>query len=279
MEIKLGVCNHILPGDGVFAPRFVAETGLDGMSLEFGNYDRGFPLSARRLQDAYLEAAARYHIAYPNIGMSGFDFIPFHAHRGHAMYGVAREAVDSAIAAAAYMRIPMVFIPTFGVSEIQTEDQFRNAAVLFQYACDVAADKGITIAAENVMNAEGQLRLVEQVNRENFGLFYDNDNFYHERGYDPVEMLAAMYPYMVDQLHVKDGGNGMLASRLLGTGESRFSDVIEFLKLKEYSGWIITENLYNRAPMNKLYEDPFEALHKDVQTLKVTFTGWQEETV
>jgi len=268
MNVKLGVCNHIVPGSGVFAPKFVAEAGLDGMSLEFGNYDKSFPLSARRLQEAYLEAAAQYGIEYPNIGMSCFDFIPFCAHKGHAMYTVVRKAVTDAIDAAEFMGVPMVFIPTFGVSEILTEDQFVSSKKLFRFACQYAADKGITIAAENTMDTARQIRLYEEVNNPNFGLFYDSNNLFHDKGYDQVQMLNELYEYLVPQLHVKDGKNGVLAGSLLGTGQSSFYEVIDVLKRRGFEGWIISENLYEHASLRSLNADVFAAFFEDVRILK-----------
>lgn len=269
MQVKLGVCNHILPGSGIFAPKFVAAAGLDGMSVEFGNYDRGFPLSNRSVQEAYLEAQQQYGIEYANIGMSGFDFIPFFAHPGHSMHAVVQAAVRAAVDAAAFMGIPLVFIPTFGVSEIFTEDQFRYAVRAFQFACEYAQKKNIRIGAENTMEIERQLRLVEEVKRENFGLFYDSNNMFHDKGYDQVEMLEAMYPYMEPQLHVKDGANGVLAGSLLGQGESSFYAVIEALKRHAYSGWIIIENLYEQQALRGgLHEDAMETFMEDVRILK-----------
>ena len=269
MDVKLGVCNHTLPGTGVFAPKFVKDAGLDGMSIEFGNYDVGFPLSMRHVQNTYLEAQQQYQIAYPNIGMSGFDFIPFHAHRGNAIHEIIRHALRLAIDAAAYMGIPVVFIPTFGVSTIETEDQFTNAVKMFQYASEYAEKKNIAIASESVMDLERQLRLYEEVSRGNFRLFYDSDNFFYEKGYDQVYMLAGMYPYMIDQLHVKDGKAGVLAGSLLGDGDSDFAGTIAFLKEKQFNGWIITENLYGKQPLYQIGGDPFIALLEDVKRMRI----------
>jgi sugar phosphate isomerase/epimerase len=268
MKVKLGVCNQVLPGGGVFAPKFVREVGLDGMSIEFGNYDLGFPVSMKSVQNAYLEAQQKYEIEYPNIGMSAFDFIPFHAHKGSAMHEIVKHALRLAVDAAEYMKIPMVFIPTFGVSSIESEDQFSNTVTMFQYASEYAEKKNVTIASESVMDLPRQIRLFEEVNRDNFGLFYDSDNFFFEKGYDQVTMLAGMYPYMVDQLHVKDGKAGVLAGSLLGDGDSDFAGTMAFLKENDFNGWIISENLYGKQPLYQMGGDPFIAVHEDVQRMK-----------
>ena len=47
----------------------------DGMSIDFGTFEQGFPLGQVRMQEAYLEAKGIYEIEYPNIGCSGYDDI------------------------------------------------------------------------------------------------------------------------------------------------------------------------------------------------------------
>ena len=96
MDVKLGICNFCVPGTGVFAPKFVKECGLDGMSIDFGTFEQGFPLGQVRMQEAYLEAKGIYEIEYPNIGCSGYDDIPFGggnraSFRGSGGYSVERR--------------------------------------------------------------------------------------------------------------------------------------------------------------------------------------------
>lgn len=268
MNVKLGICNFCVPGTGVFAPQLVAEAGLDGMSIEFGTYEKGFPLSSKRIQDAYLEAAKQYQIEYCNIGCSCFDFIPFCVHRGHRLYKDVQTALKLAVDAAEYMDIPLVFIPAFGVSAIDSEEKFENAVKMFQFVCAYAKEKGISIGSENMMSAKKEIELVERVAADNFGIFYDSDNLFYQKGYDQVEMLEKLYPYMVPQLHVKDGKAGVLAGDYLGEGDSDFYSVINFLKERNFSGWIISENLYEEKDFNSLDVDVYDIYRKDIEILK-----------
>lgn len=268
MGVKLGICNFCVPGTGVFAPRLVAEAGLDGMSIEFGTYEKGFPLSSRRLQELYLEEAQRYAIEYCNIGCSGFDFIPFHAKKDDPIYDVVKYAATKAVEAAAFMKIPLVFVPAFHASEIKSGEQFARAVEMLQYMCDLAAQYGIQIGSENAMGTQNQIHLCESVDRANFGLFYDSDNLFYNRGFDQKQMLVDLYDYLVPQLHVKDGTKSALAGSLLGEGESGFFDVMQVLKERRYSGWIIIENLYEQRPLRDAAGDVFEIYRKDVEILK-----------
>ncbi|MEA5048096.1 MAG: sugar phosphate isomerase/epimerase family protein [Eubacteriales bacterium] len=268
MNVKLGICNFCVPGTGIFAPQFVAEAGLDGMSIEFGTYANHYPSAIPRVRDAYLAAAQEYHITYCNIGCSCFDFIPFIANKGHPMHAIVKDTLRVAVDTAKYMSIPMVFIPSFGVSSITDEDAFDNAVEMFRYLCDYAQEKGVLISSENKMRACKQVELVERVNRGNFSLFYDSYNFFYEKGYDQLEMLKQMYPYMGPQLHVKDGKPGVLAGSLLGEGDSGFYGVMDYLREKDYNGWIISENLYEKQPTNNFETDVFALFLKDIETMK-----------
>lgn len=268
MDVKLGICDRCLPGTGYFSLELASEAGLDGISLEFGPAAKGFPLSLRRVQDAFLEKKKLYGIDFCNITMSAFDLIPFPVHRGHACYDIVRVALKDAVSAAAHMGIPLVMVPTFNASAVADEDRFRNAVDMFRYICAVARDKGVKIASESVMPPERQIRLCEEVGCDNFGLFYDNDNFFYEKGWNPVSVLEALYDFLLPQIHVKDGRRGVLAGSLLGEGEAGFREVIAYLEKRDFKGWIIIENLYEELPLRLLNKNVWQTCRKDVEILK-----------
>jgi len=268
MAVKLGICNFCVPGTGIFAPRFVAEAGLDGMSIEYGTLAKSFPLSSRRMQDEYLDAQQRFGIQYPNIGLSDFDYTPIHAPKGHPAHEVARRMFTGAIEAAARMEIPLVFASSFMASEIKTDEQLERVAELYRFVCDAAGDKGIRVASENMLTPARQRQLVQAVSRENFGIFYDSNNAFHFLGLDQVQTLRETYDLLVPQLHVKDGKKGELGSALLGSGDAGFRGVMQELGKRGYEGWLIIENAYEQLPLRAAMEDVFDVFHKDVALLK-----------
>lgn len=102
------------------------------------------------------------------------------------MYPIVKGALKSAIDGAQYMQIPMVFVPAFGVSSITSENKMRPAEAI---------------------------EMVERVNEENFSIFYDSYNYFYEKGWDQLEILKELYPYLGPQLHVKNGRK--ILSRLM----------------------------------------------------------------
>lgn len=273
MNVKLGICNFCVPGTGVFAPQIVKEMGLDGMSIEFGSYEHGWPLSQRKLQDLYLDAQQKYGIEYPNVGVSDGDNVPFHARKGTRWDPVVNEEGTRAIDAAAYMKIPFVFFSNFNASGIQNDEDLENTARRYRYFCDYAGEKGISIGCENPNFIEEQKKLIQLVDRSNFYLFFDSCNHACMTDYDIHEILRTLYPHYYPQMHVKDGVKGANAQYLLGTGSTGFGETIDYLKKQNYSGWLIIENLYELLPMRNLDPDYFELMRKDIETLKKVTRG------
>lgn len=268
MDVKLGICNFCLPGTGVFAPRLVKEVGLDGMSIEYGAYEKGYPLSQKIIRDLYLEAQQKFGIEYANIGCSDGDFLPFYMRPSGPRFETVRRAHFDAVDAAAYMKIPAVFFSNFNASLVRTEEDMEYTARRYQELCDCAGEKGIEIGCECPLGAARQLELVERVGRPNFKLFYDSDNFAAFTEFKQVDVLAAIYPHMMNQLHVKDSTEGTFANTLLGTGISDFSGSIAYLKEHHYSGWLILENLYEKEDFQNISPERIETVREDVRRLK-----------
>ncbi len=268
MDVKLGICNFCVPGTGVFAPEIVSGMGLDGMSVEFGSYEHGWPLSQRKIQDLYLEAQQKYGLEYPNIGVSDGDNVPFHARKGTKWDPVVEEEGRRAIDAADYMKIPLVFFSNFNASEIKSDEDLEVTAQRYQRFCDYAGEKGIAIGCENPNTIAVQKDLIRLVDRKNFYLFFDSCNHACLTDIDVHQVLRTLYPYYYPQMHVKDGVKGCNAQYVLGTGTTGFAETISFLKEQNYRGWLILENLYELMPMRQLNENYFEIMRQDIEALK-----------
>lgn len=268
MDVKLGICNFCFPGTGLFAPQLVKEAGLDGMSIEYGAYEKGYPLSQKIIRDLYLDVQQKYAIEYPNIGCSDGDFLPFHMRPLDPRFETVRRAHFDAVDAAAYMKIPAVFFSNFNASLVETEKDMEFTAKRYRELCDYAGEKGIQIGCECPLSVEKQLELVDRVGKVNFKLFYDSDNYSYFTPFRQVDVLDGIYPHMMNQLHVKDSTEGHIANALLGTGVSDFQGSIAYLKDHGYSGWLIIENLYEKEDFQNISPERMETVKEDVKRLK-----------
>ena len=263
--VKIGACDWALPGAGLYAARIAAEYGLQALSLKIGMYENNYPLSEETMQRYYLEDQQKYGLEYCAIALNDFDNIPMHARENMPEYDKAWAILQKGVRTARALTAPVIQVPGFAASEIHSEEDYEYAAKALQYLCDEAGD--IRVASESLLRPDEFLKLYGLVDRKNFGAYYDSQNYHLFRGYDQTEMLEGLYPYMVDQLHVKDGNDAM-SGALLGTGDSNFFGTMELLSKKNYTGYILLENYYDQIPLRLLEEDPYQLLAKDIAILK-----------
>ena len=270
MGIKFGVCEYALPGAGLFAPRITHDLGLDGMTIEMGNGQRGYSIWQKKIQEYYLEEQQRYGIEYMNISMSDLDFNPIHSEPGTKTHDKVRTMLKNTILAAAAMNISTIMVCCFEQSFIRTEQEAQRTAKMLQYACDLALEKGITIGWETGLDGDKSRAVLEMVNRKNIGLFYDSQNYFFDSNLDQPSLLEDVYDLLIPQFHVKDGKETK-SSMLLGTGNTKFFEQAEIFRKNNYQGWVITENYYDRLPLRELNEDWFVTVKEDIEIMKSTF--------
>ncbi|MCB6365779.1 sugar phosphate isomerase/epimerase [Intestinibacillus massiliensis] len=266
-NIKLGACDWGLPGAGLFAPRIAADCGLDALSLRIGLYENDYPLTRPQLQRYYLEEQQKTGVEYCAIALNDFDNIPMHAREGTKEHGIVWDLLPRAVETAKALGVKIIQVPAFAESEIKTDEDRAMSAKALQYLCDAAGEAGLRVATENLMDKREFEALYQAVDRKNFFLYFDSQNYQLFRGYSETAILDALYPYMCDQLHVKDG-TGAMSGGLLGTGDSGFADTMSWLGAHGYEGYILLENYYDQLPLRLQADDPYDLLREDVKILK-----------
>lgn len=266
--IKIGACDWGLPGNGLYATQIAAQVGLDALSLKIGLYEFDYPLTQPEMQKIYLSEQQKYGIEYCAIALNDFDNIPMHARKGTKEYDIVWDLLRRTVPTAKALGVPMIQVPGFVASEIKSEEDMEHSARAFQYLCDTAGEYGISVAGENVMNAEEFHKLYDMVDRKNFYLYFDSQNYFLNRGYRETDILEGLYPLMCNQLHVKDGKDGGLSGALLGTGDAGFHDTMKWLDQHNYTGYILLENYYDQLPLRTQAENPYDLLREDIKILK-----------
>lgn len=267
MNNKIGICEWSMPYDGPYICKLASDLGIDGIQLKIMDYERGFPLTKKSVYKAYMETAERFGIEYPAVATRVTDFYTMFKCEDTEEGEIVRTAIKKAVDTCAVMKIPLILIPNFVKSEISSDEKFAEAVEVFRWACDMAAVRGITIAAENTLSVEKTKRFFESIDRDNLGLYFDSQNYYLNEGYDTPEVLDALMPYVV-QLHVKDGKNKDLSGALLGTGDAGFYRTVEVLKKHKYNGWVVLENYYDVKPLSLVNQDPVSLIKEDVRILR-----------
>ncbi len=119
-----------------------------------------------------------------------------------------------------------------------------------------AAEKGVTLALENhggITATPGQLlKLVQAIDRPNFGINLDTGNFHGE---DPYADLAQLAPYAVNvQVKTEVSAKGKAKE------EADLSRVVGLLRDARYSGYVVLEY--------EAQEDPTVAVPKHIKKLR-----------
>jgi len=267
-NIKIGATDWGLPGAGLYSVKIAAASGLDALALKIGSAENDYPIFSATMQDFYLEDQQRYGVEFCALALNDFDFIAMHAPKDAPEYENVERILSGAAKTVIRMGIPMLQVPAFNQSEIKNEEEMRRSAECFRFLCDAVGDKGIRVASENLLSPESFKALHEMVDRPNFGLYFDSQNYHLNKGWNEAEILEKSWPLMVDQLHVKDG-NGALSGSLLGEGDTGFDETMKLLASKGFKGTIILENYYDQLPL-RLAGDPYELLAKDLETLRST---------
>jgi sugar phosphate isomerase/epimerase len=269
-QIKLGIKEWALPVEGPWGCKIAAEIGFEGIQLDVGSYQRNFSKTKRCVQDAYLEAAAKYGIQYTSIDCNELDAYNMVAPKGFTERAIAFKTIIAAIDAAAAMKIPNVMVQSFKASALETEQDIERAIKVLRQISDYALEKGdITIGLENLLSVEDLLRVIDEVGNPNVKIYFDTQNYYLDSKVNVAAMVESLISHIC-QVHVKDGYEADIepSGALLGQGDTGFFDTIAELRRCGYSGWLISENFYDRGPIGKLSDDPIELIAKDFQVMK-----------
>jgi sugar phosphate isomerase/epimerase len=267
MTNKIGICEWSLPIDGPYACKLVADLGFDGLQINVGDYHRGFSMGKPLVQDAYLEMAEASGIQFPSMAARVTDYYTMFPSRDEEESRIVRSGIVAAIKACRVMGIPILLIPNFVKSEINSPQEFKEAVDVFRWACDEAGKDEITIAAENTMSAEDTKRFLKHIDRPNSKIYFDTQNYYLHKGYDTPKLLDELFEH-VCEIHVKDGKGRDLSGALLGEGDTDFRGSIEVIRNHGYSGWIVIENYYDQRPLSDRNNDPAALITQDLNTLK-----------
>lgn len=273
-KFKYGATQWGMPGNGWYGVRLAKEAGLDGLQLELGSYERGYPLAQKQIQQAYLEEGGKYGIQFPSLGLNDINVNYFIKGRNSDIGKISYEQMELAVETAHAMGIGMIMVPLFLDNEPKTEEDYENAAEGLRFCCRKAQSYGIDITSESCIDAASHLKLLQMVDMPNHTVFYDVQNYRYWGKIDQMETLRALWGHIYPQIHVKDGtgmydNGGHLSGSPLFAGDAHVKDQLDFLLGKGYEGWMILENYYDQLPLRACCElDQLSLVKEDLKNLK-----------
>ena len=267
---KFGIVEWALPPIGPYGMKIISELGLEGMELDFGEYENGFPLYNPRIQEAYLECGQQYGIEFPSMALNALNTHGMANGRDTVDGLIAIETIQKGIETAKKMNIPVVQMPSFHSGDIRTEEQFYHTCEKLRLACELSEGTEIILAAENVLDANETKKMIREVGSDRLKIFFDTQNYHIDRGYSEPEILEEIADEVV-QVHVKDGFNNTISSALLGKGDVSFFETAKVIKRTGCTQWLLLENYYFKPPLNLQNDDFFKLMEADIHTLRTVF--------
>lgn len=158
------------------------------------------------------------------------------------------------IEVAAFLEVPAVYIPSFNKNEISSMRDLAETASFFKTLCRSIRGYPIVIASENSLSAEQQLALVGRVGEPNFRVLLDIFNPLRW-GHSVEDIVSLVHPYLLNQVHIKDGILPAYGNALLGQGDGNVVGMVEHIVRLGFCDTYILENNYSSLFMSGLDAD------------------------
>lgn len=262
MANRIGVCQWCLDRTGIDAVFRAQQLGFSALQIGLFTQDDAAFLSDERVRDGYRRAAELTGVELVAIALNIFNVYGITLAADNPRSAVVRHAFEVAIETAAAIGASLVYAPSFTNGEIHNDDDLQRTVDVLREACIFAADHDVSVCTENTLRADGHLRIVEGVNQPNLRVFIDayNPVVWGHHAADLVRQLAG---HMCDQIHMKDGTDGIMGNAPLNTGDARLAETVAALGEIDFDGYLISENLYD--------SDAEARAQQDINTLQDLF--------
>lgn len=147
--------------------------------------------------------------------------------------------LSQCIDAAKDLGVQNILVAFFGKGNLLSdkiikEAEFASVVKRVKEAAPRAKDAGVTLAIENMLSAEQNLRLLDAIGHESVSLYYDVYNTGRMMGYDSPAEIRRLKG-RISQIHYKNG------PKYLDEDKAYFESVTAAIKDIAYNGWIVLE--------------------------------------
>lgn len=224
-KIKVGAC--------VVGLDAAKQAGLEGVQVWAGNAEDELDIHKAETRAKYKAQMAASGLPICSIMLGLLNDFPLATDpRGPAWLTQCIEAAQD-------LKIKNILVAFFGKGDLLAdkklkEEEFKSVVQRLKAAAPRAKDAGVTLAVENMLSAEQNLRLLEEVNHEAVSLYYDVYNTGITMGYDSPAEIRKLKG-RISQIHFKNG------DRYLDESKPYFEAIAAAVKEISYQGWIVLE--------------------------------------
>ena len=244
MRNRMGITQWTVPWKGKELCSRAESMGISVLHLDLGSAAKGYPMTKRENREEWLEGAANYHLQIVSLALNDLGNHGFTAGLWDVHSQIALTTLRYGVEIANAMGIPSISVPHFFDNRIVDEHTLHFSAQALRYLCDLAAEHGIMIYTENVLDHARLQQLWEEVDRENLRLLFDTQNYSAMAGLDAREIFLHWQKHCGSYIHLKDGDAPSLGNQHLWQGTSGFEEVFSAVLNSGYSGDVILESNY-----------------------------------
>ncbi|MEZ4632667.1 MAG: TIM barrel protein [Deinococcales bacterium] len=251
--LKLGVTQWTLDVRGVATVARAATLKFSYLQLDAGGW-AGWPEKLTDQKDLYQEASEQTGVELIGIGLNPLNEISLLAPVGSHELKKAVKLISDSIEVAKYLKIPLVYVPSFNASEMKKDQDIAQTAAVLADLAVMASSYHIELASENTLSARQQLKLLDETHGSPLKLFIDSQNpviF----GHDVAELLRKLKDHICQQMHLKDGKDGIMGNCPLGEGGAKFQQTVGMIRMLELNPIFVFENEYAEDTVGRVSKD------------------------
>ncbi|MEU8890011.1 TIM barrel protein [Streptomyces sp. NPDC048442] len=248
---RIALADWRLPVAGKAAVELAARTGADAVQLDLGGPGRADWLDAPGSVAALRETAEATGVELAALSGNLLNDIGLTAPEGSAPADLVRTTLLRLLDTATALGVPLVFVPSFRRSAIDSASDLRRTATVLAWAAREAADRNLLLASENALSPTDSRDLVEAVASPAFRLLLDTYNP-RAAGVDVPELIRVNAPWICGQVHLKDGLRGEGGGVPLGGGDGRLTETLT--ALASYAvpvGTLVVETDHRGSPAGR----------------------------
>jgi sugar phosphate isomerase/epimerase len=224
-RIRVGTCTMGLAQ--------AKQAGFEGVEISAGSPADELDVYKTDTRTRYKEQMQQTGLPITSIMMGLFNQCPL------ATDPRASAWIKQSIDAAKDLRAKNILLAFFGKGDLLSgtqlkEDEFKAAAQRIKALAPYAKEAGVTLAIENYLSAEQNLRMLELIGDESVCLYYDVYNTGKTKKYDSPAEIRRLKG-RIAQVHYKNG------AQYLDEDKPHFEAVSAALKDVGYKGWITLE--------------------------------------
>lgn len=245
---KVGVCEFCLPVWGPDSVVFAADCGFEGLQItDLRGAYRGFPLTNRRIQEGYLEAATRTGVEVGSLHLMALShstgmIYPENDPRNEMARHSLLKGIESCLALG-IQSLNLSGGDKTAMDPVIDREIWGNLIAFLNFTVRSCADHGIVVAYETSMELVRLREFLESIP----GLTVNYD-IYNSVISGTGFQIPLNVPEKVDHVHIKDGIWDSVTRTtkpvITGTGTGNISEAVRILKEKAYDGWYYSESKY-----------------------------------